>query len=111
MVRRCLLDALGAVIAGDTRGDDSAISINGRLDTGRSDDKKAVVLGLNAISRWKEGIEAFDEVGVAAEQFRNTLDDARGVDAWGHGGESGELENRRNWAYIDVLKSFIMSRK
>ena len=110
MVRRCLLDALGTVIAGNTRGDDSAIAVNGRLDTGGGDDKKAVVLGLDAVSRWKEGVEAFDEIGVAAEQFRNALDDTRGVNAWRQG-ESGKLENRRNGAYIDVLKSFIISRK
>jgi hypothetical protein len=81
VIRRCLLDALGAVIARDTRGDDSAVTVNGRLDAGGGDDKKAVVLGLNAIPRWKEGVEAFDEIGVAAEQFRDALDDTRSVNA------------------------------
>jgi len=95
VVRRRLLDALGAVKARDTRGDDSAIAVNGGLDARGGDDKEAVVLGLNAISRWKESVEAFDEVGVAAEQFRNALDDTRGVNAWRHGGESESgLENR-----------------
>jgi hypothetical protein len=81
VVRRCLLDALGAVKARDTRGDDPAIAVNGGLNARGGDDKKAIVLGLNAISRWKEGVEALYEVGVAAEQFRNALDDTRGVDA------------------------------
>ena len=79
MVRCSLLNALSAVVARDSRGDDSAISVDGGLDAGGGDDKKAVVLGLNAISRWKEGVEALDEVGVAAEQFRDALDNTRGV--------------------------------
>ena len=79
MVRRSLLDALGAVIARDARGDNSAIAVDGGLDAGGGDDKKAVVLGLNAISRWEEGVEAFDKVGVAAKELRDALDDARGV--------------------------------
>jgi len=64
-----LLNALGAVVAGDARGDDSAIAVDGGLNAGGGDDKKAVVLGVNAISRWEEGVEAFDKVRVAAEQF------------------------------------------
>ena len=73
------MDALSAVVARNSRGDDSAIAVDGGLDAGGGDDKKAVVLGLNAISRWKEGVEALDEVGVAAEQFRDALDNTRGV--------------------------------
>lgn len=73
------MDALSAVVARDTRGDDSAIAVDGGLDARGGDNKKAVILGLNAISRWKEGVEALDEVGVAAEQFRDALDNTRGV--------------------------------
>jgi hypothetical protein len=51
------------------------------LDTGGRDDKKAVILGLNAISWWKERVEAFDEIGVTAEQFRDALDNTRSVNA------------------------------
>jgi hypothetical protein len=81
VVRCSLLDALSAVISRDARGGDSAIAVDGRLDAGGGDDKKAVVLGMNAISRWEEGVEAFDQVGMAAEQFRDPLDDAGGVNA------------------------------
>lgn len=81
MVGRSLLDALGAVIARDPRGDDSAVAVDGRLDAGGGDYKKTVVLGLNTISRWEEGVKAFNEVGVAAEQFRDALDDTGSVNA------------------------------
>jgi hypothetical protein len=81
VVGRGLLDALGTVVARDARGDDSAIAVDSGLDAGGSDDKKAVVLGLDAISRWEEGVETFDEIGVAAEQFRDALDDTRGVNS------------------------------
>ena len=81
MVGRSLLDALSAVVARDARGDDPAIAVDGGLDAGGGDDKKAVILGLNAISRWKKGVETLDEVGVAAKQFRDALNNTRSVNA------------------------------
>jgi len=89
-----LLDALSAVVARDSRGDDSAIAVDGRLDARGGDDKKAVLLGLNAISRWKEGVEAFDEVGVAAKQFRDALDNTRCVNA------EGTEVSQANWEIV-----------
>jgi hypothetical protein len=86
-----------------------ADGVEGRSGRRRHSNAVGVVLkaALNPVTRRQERVEPLDQVGMASEQLRDTVDNSRGVDT------TYCQQNptpRGRVTYVWLLKSFIISR-